>query len=278
MYVSSSKASRIQRRVVLPCSGGATSASAALSVVAEFWLLLRGASMAYVIPREASQSRSYPYKVAGKAKNALSVGLEPTASRFRDRSLMRYHSEFRSQQLSHFSAGFKYSRARRADADSEKSAYFSVYSYNLVRAALYPTWTSAAIQVLLESRHSSKNNHLCIRGSRFGLSKVKALCPTISQGGAKRDVVLSGFRYFPKSSDVEGKVGSHGCNMKYLERAMQSLRTLGYQLITKHWPTSYEIRDIIYMLIPLERSTRNDNDFLGPNCWQTSTHLCHSMR
>jgi hypothetical protein len=132
-----------------------------------------------------------------------------------------------------------------------------------VRAALYPTWTSAAIQVLLESRHSSKNNHLCIRGSRFGLSKVKTLCPTISQGGAKRDVVVSGFRYFPKSSDVEGKVGPHGCNMKYLERAMQSLRTLGYQLITKHWPTSYEIRDIIYMLIPLEACQENYRPLLG---------------
>jgi len=202
--------------------------------------------MAYVIPREASQSRSSPYKVTGKAKNALSVGLEPTASRFRDRSLMRYHSEFWSQQLSHFSAGFGYSRARRANADSELFGYSSIYSYNLLGTTLYQIWTNAAIQVLLENRHSSKNNHHCIRGSRFGLSKVKTLCPTIFQGGAKLDVVASGFRCFPKSSDVEGKVGSHGCNMKYLERAVQSLRTLGYQLITKYWPTSYEIRDIIY--------------------------------
>ncbi len=219
--------------------------------------------MAYVIPREASQSRGSPYKVAGKAKNALSVGLEPTASRFRDRSLMRYHSEFRSQQLSHFSAGFKYLRARRADADSERFAYSSIYSYTLLRTTLYLIWPSAAIQVLLVSRHSSKNNYLCIRGSRFGLSKVKTLCPTIFQSGAKLDVVASGCRCFPKSSDVEGRVGSHGCNTKYPERAMQSLRTLGYLLLTKHWPTNQGIRDIIYMLIPLEACQENHRPLLG---------------
>ncbi len=63
--------------------------------------------------------------------------------------------------------------------------------------------------------------------------------------------------------NLRGKVGSHGCIMKYLERAMQSLRTLGYLLITKHWPTSYEIRDIIYMLIPLEACQENHRPLLG---------------